>query len=45
MYKRQSECWIGTVYEDAEIMGKTWRQVKATAGKSVLALLCGGHML
>lgn len=36
---------IAALKEDAEIMGKTWTEVKATAGKSVLALVYGGPML
>jgi len=31
--------------EEAEIVGKTWRKVKAIAGDSLLLLLLGGHML
>jgi len=26
-------------------MGKIWREVKASVGKSVLAMLCGGPVL
>jgi hypothetical protein len=43
--RRRARSWMGTVEEDAEIMGKTWREVKAIAGNSVLALLCEGPVL
>ena len=33
------------IEEESEIVRNSWREVKATAGKSLLALLHGGHML
>jgi hypothetical protein len=37
--------WRRTIEEKAEILRKTWREVKAIAGNSLLALLSGGPVL
>ena len=33
------------IEEEAEIVGKAWREVKAIDGNCALALLCGGSVL
>jgi hypothetical protein len=37
--------WRKTIEEEAEIMGKTWREIQATAGHSPVAFLGRGPIV
>jgi hypothetical protein len=42
---RRKRCCRRAIEEEAEIVGKAWREVKATTANCALALLCGGTVL
>jgi len=42
---RRKRSWRRAIEEEAEIVGKAWREVKAVDGNCALAFLCGGSVL